>query len=103
MRFPKVPKGANMFSFCVVLCVFVPLEVLSCRFWMMHYGHACPKRTVLFSNNPRVMMFSTGKLSVRERKKLQAKRGSVRTVTKKVNSKGQVTYTGTSALKGTQP
>ena len=88
-------------------CLFQALQsclpqVYVCRFWMMQFGHSCPKRTVLWSSSPKVLKFNKGTLSAADKKVLRARHGHVQPVTRKISKEGRKTYTGNKSLKGTQ-
>ena len=65
-------------------------------FWMSAWGHSNPKRTVLWSNNPVVRVFTTPKVAV---SKCKGPPTAVRYVSK---TTGKVGYTGSKHLKATE-
>lgn len=74
-------------------------QVFSIRFWMYHYMHSCPKRTVLYSNRKEVVAFCRGKLARRAMKC----RAPTPTVRKYKDAEGRSRYTGIKkALKDSQ-
>ena len=78
------------------------LQVFVTQCWMMHYNHPCPKRTVLWSSSPRIVLFNKGRLEKKFKDKQKALHGNVQPVKKTVNKQGKIGYSGTSALKSTQ-
>ena len=68
----------------------------------MHYNHSCPKRSVLWSSNHRVLKFDKGKLTNEYKQRQRAIHGHVQPVKKTIGSNGKAQYSGTAALKGTQ-
>ena len=80
-----------------------PMQVFRCSLWMMHFGHSCPKRTVLWSSNAKVKYFGTGKLTAKFKKMQRRVNGHVRPVNKRIDKKtGKASYSGNSLLKATQ-
>ena len=79
------------------------LKVYVCRFWMMHYNHSCPKRSIVWSSNPHIMKFDQGPLTTEFKRNQREVHGHVQTVKKTINkTTGKASYSGSSALKGTQ-
>ena len=68
----------------------------------MHYNHDCPKRTALWSSNPKVLNFNKGALTAGFKSKQRATHGHVRLVTRTIGKDGKEKFTGNRALKGTQ-
>ena len=70
-------------------------EVYQQRFWMRHWGHACPKRTIVWSNSPCIRMFDQGVLAGALR------RGLVKTRIGYVDKNNVKRYRGSKQLKQT--
>ena len=69
----------------------------------MHYNHPCPKRSVLWSSNARVINFCRGRLTNAFKAKQRKLHGHMKPVTKSINkATGKVSYSGNRALKETQ-
>ena len=77
-------------------------QVCVSRFWMMHWEHSCPKRTVVWSSSRQVLKFNLGKLCTADKLAARKRHGHVQPVDRKINKQGRKTYTGNHELKGTQ-
>ena len=69
IAFEPWAQYAGIASHAYVAIIKSIAKVYVQRFWMMHHGHGCPKRSVTFSNSPIISGLDLGKLSkeVRER------------------------------------
>ena len=61
-----------------------------------------PKRTVLWSSNPKIHKFFRGKLTSAFKARQDKLYGRVQTVNRKLGKHGRVSFTGNAALKTTQ-
>ena len=99
------PRGNSATGLLVCLAESMLCELLQVfisKLWMMHYDHACPKRTQLWSSNVHVIKFDKGKLTTAFKEQQRKKHGHVQPVKKTINKSGHVGYSGTALLKGTQ-
>lgn len=71
------------------------IKVFRQAFWMASFGHNNPKRTLLWSQNPAVRVFTTPKIAF-------AKCDGPATTTKYVSKNGKAGYTGSKHLKKTE-
>ena len=69
---------------------------------MMHYGHSCPKRTALWSSNPKIQKFFQGRLTAAFKARQQKLHGRVQPVNRKIGKDGREKFTGNGLLKTTQ-
>ena len=104
---PSRPMGSRLLvQFLIKLVIsesmspeaFIPTlraEVYKQRFWMRHWGHPCPKRTILWSNSPSIRVFDQGKLSA------QLRRGLIKTRIEYKDRKKVLRYRGSKQLKQT--
>ena len=74
-------------------------QVYKVRWYMCHYGGSSPKPEVGFTNNRYCNLLDKGKLD----RKMFAGKPKVETVRKTISKSGKTQYTGTKALKETQP
>lgn len=75
------------------------LRVFKQAFWMSAWGHTNPKRTVLWSNNPIIRLFSTDKLAGHKLHQLATAKPVVKRYIKKDGTTG---YSGSKHLKQTE-
>lgn len=64
--------------------------------WMKLYGHACLKRTLLWSTSPMISMMDLGKIQKKKHRSL------ITTARKYLDKDGRKRYHGTRALKRTE-
>lgn len=95
------------FNTCLVKAVFLTMssmlswctKMYKQKFWMCYFGSPSMKRTILWSTGSPIAALK--KFQTMQRKDFEFD-GAAKTAEKYLNSRGEVAYKGTKALKGTQ-
>ena len=82
---------------CVCACGGDIDKVYIQRFWMKHWGHPNPKRSVVWASTPLIRMLSLGSLIGEQRK------STLKCAEAYVDSRGKRCYKGLKTLKKTGP
>ena len=105
-HFPKVLKPQFMSGFVLDLYsnfwkvspfyMVDPTQVFFQTFWMRSFGSPTPKRTVVYSNSPKIKMLDAGPMRKGEL------RSNIRTTKQYLGKDGRKRFAGNENLKGTQ-
>jgi hypothetical protein len=68
---------------------------------MFHFGHQCPKRSVLWSSNAAIVGFWTGKLKMNAVKQRRARSKGCKPVQQSIDKHGKKRFNGTPDLTAT--